>query len=104
MSKLEEWYRTNDDGLREHAKEKLDYLVSGTLVCQAYGFTIEEVDQRINDRTMVGFKLGFLGPWLPEWQFVRDDEDKADVSPIAIELWDAWGKFNLDGFVRIMAT
>lgn len=101
---LEAWYRTNDDGLRESAKGKLDFLVSGTFVCQKFGFTIEEVGKRIDDRTMLGFKLGFLGPWLPEWQFVESEEGATTVSPIALELREAWGEYNLDDFVRVMAT
>lgn len=100
----ETFYRNNDDDLRETAKGQLDFLVSGTFVCMKFGFTIEEVGERIDDRTMVGFKLGFLGPWLPEWQFVEAEEDTATVSPIALELREAWGEFNLDNFVKVMAT
>ena len=98
-----EWTRQNDALIRETAKEMLDYLVSGTFVCNSFGFQIEEVEQRIEDRTMIGFELGFLGPWLPEWQFVEED-GRTEVSPIALELREAWGDFNLDSFVRVMAT
>lgn len=101
---VEAWHRNNDNGLREAAKGKLDFLVSGTFVCQRFGFTIEEIGERIDDRTMVGFKLGFLGPWLPEWQFVEEAKGQATVSPIALELREAWGEFNLDNFVKVMAT
>ena len=103
MAKVEDFDRDNDDALRESAKANLDYLVSGTFVCNRYGFTIKEVEQGIEDRTMVGFQLGFLGPWLPEWQFIQAGP-AVEVSPIALELREAWGDFNLDSFVKVMAT
>ncbi len=102
-SAQELWGR-NDNLLREHALETLEYLVTGTYVCGVYGFAIEEVEERINDRTMVGFDLGILGPWLPEWQFVRDSTGDSDVTPLALELREAWGDFNLGYFVEVMAT
>jgi hypothetical protein len=99
-----EFNRYNDDGHRERAAQVLEHLVTDNYVCSIYGFRIEEVDERIGSKTMVGFDLGILGSWLPEWQFVRDEQGKAEVSPLALEVWRAWGDFKQDHFVKVMAT
>jgi hypothetical protein len=99
-----ELFGRNDELIRENVLETLEHLVTGTYVCGVYGFEIEEVGERIKDKTMVGFDLGILGRWLPEWQFVRDSTGSANVTPLAIELREAWGDFDLNYFVKVMAT
>ena len=99
-----EIWTPNDNLHRERAAETLEYLVTGTYVFGVYGFDIEEVDERIDAKTMIGFKLGFLGPWLPEWQFIETETGKADVSPLALDIWKTWGDFDQDYFIEVMAT
>lgn len=96
---------SNDELFREHAAETLSYLVTGTYVHNVFGFEIEVIEERIAERTMVGWDSDLLGPWLPEWQFVvPDDGAETLVSPLALELWKAWGDCNPARFVEVMAT
>ncbi len=100
----QDFLRANDEGLRESGLRTLEHLVSGTLVHGLYGIDIEIVEARIEQRTMVGWKLGFLGPWLPEWQFIKDENGNTEVTPLALEIWEAWGPYNQGAFVNVMAT
>lgn len=99
-----EWSQRNDAGLRAKEAVTLDFLVSATYVCNIYGFDIEDIDERVKGKSMVGFRSPFSGLWLPEWQFVKDDEGNADVTPLAIDVWNAWGEHNQGYFVKVMAT
>lgn len=98
------FWEQNDELHREGVSETLQYLVTGTYVCGVHGLEIEEITDRIRTKTMIGFELGFLGPWLPEWQFIKNEAGKSDVSDLAIEVWNAWGDFDQSYFIEVMAT
>lgn len=105
IAERKELLRANDELQRERVSETLCHLVSRTYVNGVYGFEISEINARVAERTMVGFKLGFLGIWLPEWQFVENEDDNTiDVSSLATTLWDEWGEFDQKYFVEVMAT